>query len=698
MLVEIGTEELPPKAIHRLGTSLEAELKNELTGDGLIDSADNESIWYATPRRLAVIVDNVRSRREDKKLDRRGPPVSRAYDENGNPTQAAVGFANSCGVNVSELFVTETDKGSFVSCTVVELGRDASELIPQCLQSAVSRLPIPKRMRWANFDSEFVRPVHWLVVLHGDDVVPCSMFSVHSDRSTRGHRFHSPEPFNISTADEYESVLLEKGYVIVNRQTRRNMILGQIETIRVFRELAEVSDDELVDEVTNLVELPLSFCGEFDKSFLEIPAEVLITSMRYHQKYFPLFDRDGKLTNRFIGFANIRPDNPEEILRIIKGNERVLRARLSDAKFFWEQDCSTTLESKKTKLEDLVFHKSLGSMSLKVDRVRDLSEHLASILGVDSEYAKRAAELSKVDLVTEMVGEFPTLQGVMGRYYALVDNESETVAKAIEEHYFPRTAADSLPESDIGRVVAIADRIDSLVGLMAAGERVKGDSDPYSLRRMAIAVLRITIECNLDLDLLNLLGKSAAIYDAQKSVQLDDCLLRDIGIFMLERLRRYYLNQGYYADEFTAVFELKPARPLDFDKRIKAVRELREFEDVSDLIAANKRIRNIFNQNKSYKFDNVKPELLSHPSELFLFERTKELYERIQPLINEARYVEVLRELSTLRAPIDQFFDDVMVMHEDDEIRINRMSLVWYVRYQFHHIADLSLLKPAKVA
>ena len=705
LLVEIGTEELPPKAIKRMGLALEAELKKELAGAGLIDSAANESKWYATPRRLAVLVENVRSRREDKKLDRRGPPISRAYDENDEPTQAAVGFANSCGVDVTELSVTETDKGLFVSCTVVEQGRDASKLIPECLQSAVSRLPIPKRMRWANYDEEFVRPVHWLVVLHGSDVVPCSMFSVNSDRFTRGHRFHHPEPIRISTADEYDSTLIEKGFVMATRHARRNMIVGQMEIIRVFLELAKVSDDELVDEVTDLVEVPNEFCGQFDKSFLDIPPEVLITSMRYHQKYFPLFDLDGNLTNRFVGFANIATLRNEDKIPIIKGNERVLRARLSDAKFFWEQDCRTTLESKRTKLEDLVFHKSLGSMSLKVDRVRDLSEYLASKLGVDSENAKRAAELSKVDLVTEMVGEFPTLQGVMGRYYAIVDKESEPVAKAIEEHYMPRTAADSLPESDVGRVVAIADRIDSLVGLMAAGVRVKGDSDPYSLRRMAIAVLRICVECNIGISLFFLLRKSADIYIAQnadrgtqKTINPDDTLLQEVLEFMLERLKTYHLDQGFTADEVAAVLEAPSYDPMDIDNRIRAIQEFKELEEYSDLIAANKRISNILRQCSDYDSTAADPNLFLNRAEHDLYEKADAIGEKIRPLLGDSNYGEILRELSVLRDPIDQFFDDVMVMDENLEVRRNRVALVTSVRNLFAHVADLSLLKSSKAA
>ena len=704
LLLEIGTEELPPNAIHRMATVLERELKKELLGAGLIDTPIIDSRWYATPRRLAVTIDDVRSRREDLTKVRRGPPVSRAYDENGNPTQAAVGFASSCGVTVSELSLTKTEKGDFVSCEIIEHGRDAFELIPDCVRNAVSRLPIPKRMRWADNDSEFVRPVHWLVLLHGNDVVPCEIFSVHSGRVSRGHRFHSPGPVTLSHALEYHDALFQQGQVMTDWECRKNTIRVQFDELQEAIDAIVLDDEDLLDQVTNLVEWPVAFCGEFEKSFLELPAEALVSSMRLHQKYFPMFDDNGKLISRFIGVANIEPDSDEIEQRIVHGNERVLRARLSDAKFFWEQDCRTTLQSKSSMLDDLVFHKSLGSMSLKVARIRELAAYIGSGLGVDESDTKRGAELAKVDLVTEMVGEFPDLQGVMGRYYAQVDQESPTVAHAIEEHYMPRGATDSLPRSDIGRVVALADRFDSLVGLMAAGEKVKGDRDPFSLRRMAIAVLKIIIECGIDIDLIELLGQSAAIYANQKSqnysaisVNPGDDLVQEVFEFILERLRTYYLDQGYSADEFAAVYELRPAQPLEFDKRLRAVREFRELAEYSDLIAANKRISNILRQSDGMDTEQVNPDLLTDESEHQLYERALTLSTQIAPLIDESHHDQILRQLSVLRDPIDRFFDDVMVMDENLEIRRNRVALVRFVSGLFRKVAELSLLKPVKV-
>ncbi len=704
LLFEIGTEELPPDAIHQLGSTLEIELKKELLEAGLIDSLESESKWYATPRRLAVSVNDVQTRREDMTRHRRGPPVSRAYDKDGEPTQAAVGFAAACGVNVNELTVTESEKGSFVSCEIIEAGRNADELVPQCVANAISRLPVPKRMRWSDYDSEFVRPVHWIVLLHGDDVIPCEIFAIQSGRMSRGHRFHVKNPVKIPSASEYCNVMLEQGRVMTDWQNRKDSIRNDMNGLQEEYDATALDDEELLDQVTNLVELPHAFCGSFDKSFLELPPEVLITSMRHHQKFFPMFDDKGDLINRFIGVANIRPASIDLEARIAKGNERVLRARLSDANFFWEQDCRTTLASKTPMLNDLMFHKSLGSVHSKAMRVQALATFIASKLGTDEHEVKRAAELAKVDLVTEMVGEFPNLQGVMGRYYAQVDAESPAVAKAIEEHYMPRNVADLLPGSDIGRVIAISDRLDSIVGLMAAGEKVSGDRDPYSLRRMAIAVLRIIIECGIDLDLIELLTHSVGVYVDQKGrpdsaikVSPNNRLVQDIFEFMLERLRTYYLDLGFSADEFAAVYELRPARPLEFDKRIHAVRQFRELVEYSDLIAANKRISNILRQSGDPDSVEVNPDLLADQSELRLYEDALKLSAQIVPLVRKSQHGEILLKLSVLRDPIDRFFDDVMVMDEDLEVRRNRVALVRFVSGLFREVAELSLLKPAKV-
>ncbi len=704
LLLEIGTEELPPDAIHRLGTTLEQELKNELLGVGLIDSLDAESEWHATPRRLAVIVRDVKGRREDSSKERRGPPVSRAYDDQGEPTQAAIGFAASCGVAVEDLSITETQKGSFVSCVVTEQGRDAHELIPDCVRNAVSKLPIPKRMRWGSLESEFVRPVHWLVLLHGDQVVPCEIFSVESGNTTRGHRFHRPDAIDVPSASDYAQVLLDGGRLVSNWQHRKQAIQYQIHELEQQFDAKALRDEALLDQVTNLVEWPSAFCGTFDEGFLALPPEVLITSMRHHQKFFPMFDENDKLVNRFIGVANIEPENESIRQRITKGNERVLQARLSDARFFWDQDCRESLQHKAHMLDDLVFHNALGSMTLKVERMQTLVVHIAESIGVNEKDVARAAQLAKIDLVTEMVGEFPDLQGIMGRYYALRDREPGPVAEAISEHYLPRGAADTLPSSDAGRVIAIADRIDSLIGLIAAGETVKGDRDPYSLRRMAIAVLRIIIECHLELDLKHLLERSADIYGAQQrnnsktlSVNPDADLVGHVFEFMLERLRAYYLDQGYSADEFASVYELKPTRPLEFDRRLRAVRQFREVAEYDDLIAANKRISNILRQSSGSDITEVNPELLTEQSERSLYEQSLALSSQIVPLIGESQHDVILRKLAVLRDPIDRFFDDVMVMDEDLQVRQNRVALVRFVSDLFREVAELSLLKPIRV-
>ena len=704
LLIEIGTEELPPDAVNRLSAELEQNLKQELLFAGLIDSLETDSKWYATPRRISVSVEKVKPRREDTEVMKRGPPLQKAYDDRGVPSAAAVGFANSCGVDVSKLISIETEKGNFVACRFIEPGREAYELIPSCVQNAVSGLSIAKKMRWGNSESEFVRPVHWVVLLHGKSVVPCDIFSISSASESRGHRFHFPEPITIRDADSYLELLNSTGKVKADWGVRRQTILEQIRRCEKSAGGLAMNDENLLDQVTNLVEWPFAFCGEFDSVFLNLPEEVLVSSMCNHQKYFPVFDAGGKLLPKFIGIANIEPANEKIERRIVKGNERVLHARLSDAKFFWEQDRNTTLEQKTSLLRNLMFHKALGSVLSKSVRMSELASYVASKLRADGTAAHRSAALSKADLVTELVGEFPDLQGSMGRRYAEIEGELSAVATAIGEHYSPRTANDALPQSEVGRIVAITDRIDSLLGLMAAGEKVKADRDPFSLRRMALAVLRIIIECDVDLDLNALLHESARIYTKQNSVAPsevevapDDDTVAGVFEFMLERLRSYYLDQGYLADEFAAVYELKPTRPLEFDKRLRAVRQFRELAEYSDLIAANKRISNILRQSGELKGVQVKPELLVEQSELQLYEQAMNLSKQIVPLIRASDHGEILRKLAVLRDPIDSFFDDVMVMAEDKQIRRNRVALVGFVSRLFREVAEISLLQPVKV-
>lgn len=703
LLVEFGTEELPPQAIPRLGAALESELKNALLEVHLIASIEESSKWYATPRRIAVVIENVQSRRDDVEKIRRGPSVDKAYDENGLPSKAAQGFASACGVAFEALETLENENGKFLAYRFIEHGKSGIELIPNCVKNAVSRLPVPKRMRWGELDHEFVRPVHWVMLLHGEQVIPCEIFGIASGNQTEGHRFHGKGSLSVKNAGAYVDVLRQDGSVIVDRDDRKASIQQQILELASQFNGTVLKDENLLNEVTDLVEWPFTFCGTFSSEFLRLPPEVLMSSMRKHQKYFPVFDKKGLLLPKFFGVANIEPAGEEETRRITVGNERVLQARLSDARFFWEQDRKTRLEEKLPALETLVFHRKIGPVSKKVERIEKLAVEIAKYVAIDEMAVRDASRLAKADLVSEMVGEFPDLQGVMGRYYAQLDGYPQAVCSAIEEHYLPVSASGDLPQTDCGIVVAIADRIDSLVGLTCAGEVVKGDRDPFSIRRMALAVLTIIIEREVDLDVMELLQMAAEIYreqshatDSGVEISPDPNDLDRLFEFILERLRHYYLEQSYSPDEFSAVYDLRPSRPLEFDKRLRAVRQFRELDEYSDLIAANKRIRNILNRASVPNGTEVDPDLLTENAELVLYRQAIDLRDQVSPLVEQSRHAEILRMLSVLREPIDQFFDNVMVMDENPDLQRNRIALVDFVCGLFRQVAELSKLQPTK--
>ena len=701
LLLEIGTEELPPQSVSNLGAALENDLKNQLLEAGLIDSLTVDSKWFAAPRRIAVRIDGVRTRREDVEKVRRGPSLQRAFGEDGTPTKAALGFAKGCGVTVDDLETLENESGQFLAYRFTESGKSIQELLPDCIQSALSRLPIAKRMRWGDYDHEFIRPIHWLVLMHGEQVIPCEILAIESGSQTQGHRFHSECAISLGSADDYPELLQQQGYVIADRSARKASIIRQIEALEGMHEVRAYQDEALLDEVTDLVEWPHAFCGAFSREFLQLPPEVLISSMCKHQKYFPVLGSKGDLLPKFIGVANIEPSNEERANRIVVGNERVLRARLSDAKFFYEQDCRSRLEDKLPGLETLVFHRKLGSVAKRSQRIEQLAVKIAAMRGLDVGAVSDAARLAKADLVSEMVGEFPDLQGVMGQYYAQRDGYPDEVCQAIREHYMPVGAGSALPESDCGMTIAIADRIDALVGLTGAGEAAKGDRDPFSLRRMARAVLGMIIERQVDLDLKELLELAANGYLDQNAPSDTDSTalpspdsLARLFDFILERLRQYYLDQGYASDEFNSVYELKPSRPLDFDRRLKAIREFRDHVECSDLIAANKRIRNILNRANSADTLAVDPEHFRELAEKELYDQANELSDKALQLARDSRYTEVLSLLAALRDPIDAFFDNVMVMDEDSALRANRIALVAFVYGLFREVADLSQLQP----
>jgi glycyl-tRNA synthetase beta chain len=691
LLVEIGTEELPPKALSHLGRTLADSCRQNLAEVNLLDDTKTAHRWFASPRRLAVWIPAVRGKQPDQRIERRGPSVSAAFDGDGHPTKAALGFARSCGVEIEQLQRAQDAKGNWLVHRSVQRGRTASMLIPQCVERAIKQLPIPKRMRWGDGSAEFVRPVHWLVIMHGRSVIKTNLLSVDSGAYTRGHRFHCPHRLRLASADDYEKVLTDNGFVIPDFDNRRRIIQQKVQALAKRVDGIPLMDDALLDEVTGLVEWPIPMRGEFDKIFLKVPQEALVSSMRDHQKYFPIKSRRGRLLPYFITVSNIKSKNPK---RVREGNERVLRARLADARFFWETDRNTPLGSRVDALKDVLFHNKLGSLFDKTSRVRTLSALIAELLGVNVAHCERAALLAKADLVTDMVGEFPELQGTMGKYYAGDDGEHKSVATAIEEHYRPRFAGDLLPRERVGQVVAIADKLDSLVGIFAAGEEPTGDKDPFGLRRAALGILRILIEKKLDLDLLSLIEESARILrDQLQSIAVPDKVVAHVFEFVLERTRALYGAAGFQLDELNAVITTRPVSPLDFDRRLRAVAKFRKLPQAENLAAANKRIRNILRKSSEPIPDHVDQNSLTEIAEQQLFQALERLTREVSGYFRDGEYDHGLKKLVSLKEPVDHFFDEVLVMTEDVSLRQNRLALLRQIQELFLQTADISKLQ-----
>ncbi len=684
LLIEIGTEELPPKALDRLSAAFRSGMESQLVQAGL----GFESIRrYATPRRLALLISRLDTAQADRTVERRGPALKAAFDPAGNPTRAAEGFARSCGVPLSELERLETPKGAWLLFRQHQPGQPAATLLPAMVEQALHRLPIPKRMRWGAGEAEFVRPVHWVVMLFGDQVIDCEIMGLAAGRTTRGHRFHHPDPIRLESPARYAETLLDPGHVIADMDHRREKIRTAVEQTAAEAGMVATIDAALLDEVTALNEWPVALIGAFDERFLEVPSEALIKAMQEHQKYFPVVDAHGRLQPRFITISNIQSRNPAEVRA---GNERVIRPRFSDAAFFWEQDLKQPLDALIPRLQGVVFQQALGSLLDKSRRISRLAQQIAGQLGFDPAQAARAAELAKCDLLSNMVGEFPSLQGVMGRYYAEHAGEEADVAAAIEEQYRPRHAGDRLPQTDCGRALAIADRLDTLVGIFAIGQRPTGEKDPFGLRRAALGVLRILIETPLPLDLEALLQAAAAGLADQLDTRNSASEVFD---YMMERLNAYYADQDFSTDLVEAVLLRRPTRPADFDLRIKAVAHFRQLPEAEALAAANKRIGNILRKSKEALPAQVDAGLLLEPSERALAERIAELEPAIRPLLAEGRYAGVLQQLAALREPVDRFFDDVMVMCDDDRLRRNRLALLSSLSALFLNVADLSRLQ-----
>ncbi len=689
LLLEIGTEELPPRGLRHLSEALAASFGAGLERLGLC----HEGILpYASPRRLALRVRALEAVRRGGETVRRGPALAAAFDGDGMPTQAAHGFARSCGVAVEALETLRSEKGAWLVYRSREPDQPVAELLPALVTESLAALPIGRRMRWGDLDESFVRPVHWLVLLFGDEVVPLSLFGIEAGRETRGHRFHHPEPLPLPSPAVYEERLAVQGRVLADFARRMAVVRDQVEETARQAGGRAVIDEALLAEVTGMVEWPVALAGRFDEQFLDVPPEALVSAMKGHQKYFHVVDEAGTLLPVFVAVSNIESREPAVVRA---GNERVIRPRLADAAFFWNQDRRRTLASRIDELDRVVFQKQLGSLRDKCERIAPLAVQIAAALGGNSTWAERAALLSKCDLLTEMVGEFPELQGIMGRYYARHDGEPEEVAEALDEQYMPRQAGDRLPASVTGQALAVADRLDSLTGIFGIGLVPTGDKDPFALRRAALGVLRILIERRLDLDLVPLLEAAVAAYRVRNGLRFDATLVEQVFDFMMERLRAYYQEQGIGAAVFAAVLARRPGRPLDFDARLRAVDAFRRLPEAASLAAAHKRIANILRKAGGGVPDAVDARLLREDAERELAAALSRLEGEVAPLLAGRDYTAALTRLAALRAPVDRFFDEVMVMVEDAALRANRLALLDALRRLFLRVADLSHLPQA---
>lgn len=688
LLIEIGTEELPPTALLGLATAFRERLLGRLDEQRL---AHGEAQVFATPRRLALIIGDVAVQQPDQTSVRRGPALTAAFDAQGAPTKAALGFARSCGVTVEALAREQTDKGVWLVHHEQITGASTQTLLPGLIERALGDLPIPKRMRWGNGDEEFIRPVHWVCVLLGHEPVAGRVLGIPIGNQSRGHRFHRPEPLTIVAPAVYLEAL-RGAWVEPDFTARRNRIVEQVEALATTVAGRPALSDALLEEVTALCEWPVAMLASFDPAYLAVPPEVLIETMQKHQKYVALLDADGQLLPRFIFISNIESRSPEAVRA---GNERVIRPRFADARFFWEQDQKTPLGQRVEALAGLLFQHQLGNMHEKASRLATLAGQIARELAIASDHAERAALLAKCDLVTQMVGEFPSLQGIMGRYYAAAAGEDPAVVAAIAEHYLPRQAGDDLPASPYGQVIALADRLDTLVGIFAIGQRPTGVKDPYGLRRAAIGVLRILIETPLPLDLRMLLTAAAAAYPPGLAAPAAVDAVFD---YMMERLKGYYGERGIGPDVVAAVLAVAPTRPADIDQRIAAVQAFSALPEAAALAAANKRTRNILRkaaEGEAAAVTMIEPAQLVEPAEQALAERIAVLEQAIIPLLAAQQYREVLRTLAGLRPEVDAFFDAVMVMAEDPAVRRNRLAILHALQRLFLGVADIALLQRA---
>lgn len=679
-LVEIGTEELPPKALTTLATAFADNLAAELAKQELTH-ADIQ--WYAAPRRLAVRVNQLVAQQADKTVEKRGPAISAAFDAAGNATKAAQGWAAGCGITVEQAERLETDKGAWLLCRQQLPGQGTTTLLPELVTNALSKLPIAKPMRWGNSDAEFIRPVHTVIMLYGNDVVPATILGRTSGNQTHGHRFHAPALVTVAHADTYLATL-EQAYVVADFAKRRAFIAAEVAKTAQALDGKVQTDEALLDEVTALVEWPVVLVGSFEESFLQVPAEPLISTMKDNQKYFPLLDNNGKLQNKFIFVANIASKDPQQI---ISGNEKVVRPRLSDAQFFFNTDRKQKLAERLDSLKTVLFQQQLGTLAEKSERIAKVAAFIAGKIGADVSAAERAGLLSKTDLMTNMVGEFPEVQGIMGMHYARLDGEAEAVALALNEQYMPRFAGDQLPSRLEGAAVAIADKLDTLVGIFGIGQSPKGDKDPFALRRAAIGALRIMVEKQLPLDLVDVIAFSQQTFGDKLS---NNNVAEEVLEFMLGRFRAWYEGEGYSVDVIQAVLARRPTNAADFDRRVKAVAQFRKLDAAAALAAANKRVANILAKVEGDVAESVNSALLQEAAEKALYQAmvAEQAYQA-----GVTDYAQSLSHLAALRDVIDNFFDTVMVNADDAAIRANRQALLKQLRELFLQVADISLLQ-----
>lgn len=684
LLFELGTEELPPTALNNLSAAFTREFVDGLKAANISFGETNP---FATPRRLGLFIKNCALNQPDRNIEKRGPAIQAAFDSEGKPTKAAMGFASSCGTTIDQLGRISNDKGEWLAYHHVEKGKPTADLLSQIAKTALEKLPIPKRMRWGSSEAQFVRPAHWILFLLGNNVVPCHLLDLSSSNKTFGHRFHHPSAIEIDSAESYQDLLIQQGKVIADFNQRKNRIREIVSEAADSIDCHVPVDEQLLDEVTALVEWPVAIVGSFEKEYLQVPNEALILTMKKNQKYFPVFDSNESLVNHFITIANLESKNPETIRA---GNERVVRPRLSDAKFFWEQDAKQTLEQRLDQLKEIVFQKDLGSIHDKSIRVSSLASTISEQIQGDVDLTKRAGLLSRCDLVTEMVNEFADMQGVMGRYQAIRDGEADELSAALEEFYLPRFSGDELPQSKTGIAIALADRIDTITGIFGIGMKPSGTKDPFALRRASLGIIRILRQHALDLNLVDLIETSIQLHGTNIS---NKDVKHEVSTYIIDRLKGEFSDQGYSTGLINSVVSVHPSSIIDFEQRLQAVSTFSKLDVADNLAAANKRIHNILRKNTESIPEKPDTSLFDNAAETNLFSAVSEKQSEIRPLIKNNDYQGILSALASLKQPVDVFFDEVMVMAENESVRLNRLALLQQVTRLFLVVADVSVLQ-----